>query len=837
MRQADEFQNWYLGFSSICRLRLKQATNRLSTKQNKRMAAMTGVDPTNPSINSSMMFASFEFVEPSPTIHKEESQASPRQTSPLSTAKLGSVIQNVWDATAWLRTNAVYGMSEVIFDGNKSWKQMRYATVVKQLREILTLEQKEETLAHLETIRADAKLKDFATNLEKALESLFKDSESCKQKDCYNEFRKLLDSSLLALEDAKTKFSFPNDMEDSKEDTLQQSFAAVSKTLQRLTFAKVTSIKMIPFFQDLVFYMSSKGFEKMGDEKDKAELKSLIDEPNKELQLLRRFKLLWSGVQAAPASEKSRTIDQAYAKTQTVCNGYSPWDLTNVPSHLATIQYENGGKIFQHNYFRCGVPIKPSGGGLGSSSVWEIQDPDYKGQSVRIHPEFLAMLDHLKSKGKVLLSILHLNPTLYESSSNSIGKGGLFARKIMPTTDTREALWIQLMMKLALSDQYQNVLKIALLPLDGEWLENLINRTAVSKSIKGLINLLIILSLKKDSPFIFPGVKDKKDFVEKICQKVEKEYFTFPGKIPYPFTDHEKLLAFYAFFCSKASEALEFINNATLVSHNCKEGVDRTMAVFGCELIERISRIKRSEQMPIGSLGDPEIQNQLITTVLGPALGNLKRELLESRLPIIEAAMQHMDWMQKNKIVNATSKFDGNEVVKVKIGGHVVQDLFPNPSTAKTAEDYLEFLALDIKNLSSLSRWIGIKGFATTVEKNGNALTQKTIFIDGFEVSKEFAQALQILAMDEKLLFEKPMQMVTDRYNHEALGYKIHFSEDQPVCKLASEPPKSTLTLEKPFSIKDGEDSIKAAAKMIIKVNLKKKTAKYHWIWEKDSKI
>ena len=269
-----------------------------------------------------------------------------------------------------------------------------------------------------------------------------------------------------------------------------------------------------------------------------------------------------------------------------------------------------------------------------------------------------------------------------------------------------EALWIKLMIELSLSNEFKDVIDVALLPMDGEFLKKIFHcKEGEGMSIIDLTDHLLKAIKQENSPFILPNMSqgDKETFARSVSKKVEDRYFVHQAKSKAPLLTKDEMMAFYGFFCSMASEELQFHSRATVVQRNCADGIDRTMALVGAELLDDLSRINKLE--------DPAVQEQFLGTVLGPALGTSKRELHHHREPMLFAVPKYMDQLRENiKLhpeeykLGPAPTVQGYMLDDLVMNEEPAESLYKEPARAKDLKEYVDLLKFEQTNPCSLPK-------------------------------------------------------------------------------------------------------------------------------------
>lgn len=541
----------------------------------------------------------------------------------------------------WASEATSYITSQVLYDGNDPWKQQRYAVEIEQLIKSFS----ETRLANLKNniSKLEGGLS-FAAHLTTAIEILMTPREDKNHRDQYHAFKHELRIALNALEN-KESSSISHDIQT-------EVFA--------LCEAWYTSVALLPFNSELVNYVATEGDETKA--------------PDASIPMHKRFKELLEGIHKADQKYKAPLIHLNAAKAATVFESYDP-SVTNAPNQWAVMQYQDGeGKSFETVHARIGVPVVPR-------PVERTGQPhkSWEYQGISISPEYLAFLRSAKAKGEKVLSIMHLNPHYFNTET---GELKAFAwgdyTKLPAFQKYREAVWIKLMLQLSNDPEFKDTFKVALLPMDGDWLKKDIEKCTKPKETEAFSDWFADVISQRGSHFILPEeIKDKKAFVKELADKVKGEYF-----IGYSELTKEQQLAFYGLWCSKAAEKLQLMLKARYQVRHCKDGVDRTMSLVGAELCEKTSRLERSSERKWGRLDEPEIQSDIIGTTLAPALAILKRELLEERQPVLLATVEHLENLKE--VGKTLDAHEGYRLVNITLNKDLSQALHPTEAIALT---------------------------------------------------------------------------------------------------------------------------------------------------------
>jgi hypothetical protein len=364
-----------------------------------------------------------------------------------------------------------------------------------------------------------------------------------------------------------------------------------------------------------------------------------------------------TAIARANPKEKAPEVDLLGGKAYQLFYNFDHLSYSNMPSKIMTTTHKNAeGKVLETVHFRVGVPVHST-----------------ENREFSLVPEYKAFLNHLKtlhSQGKPqkLLAILHLNPELYTPEVE-------IQPSRIPHLPTMEAQWIKLMTDLA-KTEYKDVLSVALIPMDGAWLHEIVKNT--DKTIKEMEELLVKEITKENSFYILPKVEDKKKFVEDLVGYLRKAYFSDVDYSKQPLDETQKR-GFIGLFNAVLSEALHTLNEANYVQHNCKDAADRTGAQTGIELCEKSFRL--------GCLNEPKVQAQIIGLTDGTCLGIMKRPILNhNRFDFFSAAAHRLDSVHTEPV---QPDFGGYSLQHMGLGWEPDQCLNNNLSPAVDRPKYM----------------------------------------------------------------------------------------------------------------------------------------------------
>jgi hypothetical protein len=517
----------------------------------------------------------------------------------------------------------------------------------------------------------------------------------------------------------------------------------------------MTSIEMLPFNYQMCSYVASKGNE---------EIQKTIETSN---SLYEIFHGMLTGIANADPKYKSPVLNLIPAKAKALLNTFDPLlEGTNMPSKIATMTYKDTqGNERKIQEFRTGVPVGPKSPDINSGNK------DWEDQGIALVPEYIGFLNALKAANAIkkegepkekLLVVLHLNPKYYNSNTKELRKPTAeeakteqpFVLYLLSTTwraiknipddldlKQREAVWIKLIQKLANSKEFEDVISLALVPMDGDWLKKDIEECKTGKTLAELKEHLLQVITNEKSPYIIPHMIDneKNAFVRAILEGTSKQYFTTKFKKEDKL-DIDQMLAFVGIFNNHLIEALQIKEKATLVQRNCKDGVDRTMALVGSELLERYLRVGKLYAYETKNLVKNTLKN-ILGTVCGPALGILKRELLEERQPILLATAKFLDSLLPNEISEAPN-YEEFKLTNIEMGEDQNQCLYPTPSTIETDEEYKKLIRFELDHPFAVSHEFKLKSNPT---------------VDNLR---------------------EPLEILANRYSHVNLNYQIVFDKD-----------------------------------------------------------
>lgn len=769
------------------------------------------------------------------------------QQPPLSFLQMGQgMIVGTLTKAAEVATGVYNKVCEFLIDGKESWKEMRYAVAINQLLKVVGQAEFDKIYKALNKESA----KNIASPLQCAIATLLLPEGTLNPRTQFQNFQKSWREGLRLLQ--------------SNPDQINPE---LRKRIDAINYHWFTSLQMVTFFFELVTYVASKGDAKIID------ALGLDGGPSTEPLLSKKLRLLLDGIKNASKEYTAPIADTTFEKAGTIQPSFDPMHK-NMPNLTCEMTYEikecEPRKI---RHVRTGVPIGPKVGEIKDvQQAWEIE-------KISLIPEYLSYLRSLKDRGEKLMTFLHLNPKYYNQQTGKLEEPpSMFS--LHEVQKYREALWIKLIVDLSKDDDFENILSVALFPMDGDWFEGVQSEEEVPK--KHFIEELVEAFADEKGSFIIPGMdaNQKREFAKEIADRVSKEYF-------YPLNEEAELdkdqkLAFYGFFFSLAKEELYLRDDAiTIVEDRCKDGVDRTEALVGAELVEKLSRLGRTPEKPIGRLEDRETQDQIIGTTLGPALGILKRAILENRVDLLKATAKHMEWLSTHEV--AREDYDpytvgGFKLVDVVMGGDETQTLYPAPSKAKNEEDYLKLLRFEAEHPFTLpaSRKLPAsyihKSISGKMIKRGedlNAILDENlpsyrVFIgreEYFPVNDSVAASTQFVsALSEKLpldlrhhalmaatpyIWNAPYEMLKNRYENDL--YRIISPQDRWVGNpvgtyrlYKSEPTEShpkgkdMLAIEHSFPIcrKDDCNTVVAYAKVLMSIDLEDPDSRFEYSYK-----
>ncbi len=661
-------------------------------------------------------------------------------------------------------SSSVYDFTQRVFiDGKDDWKQQRYALVMDHIKG--SFKSKEKKLNDFKSSLDARGLKETADLLQKVLE-LINPKEKSDSRNQYHELMKAWRQLAMDIE-AREKGSSKIDQE---------------MVLKELADAWFTETDLTSFIEELVPYVASKG-----DQKD----------VGKDALFSKRLNYLFNGIKNAAAAFLAPEFDVTWAKLWTVVNSYHPFDLTNLPWQWGKMKYEKKDGMdntvtYESVHVRTCVPVMPS---LSKDALqnWEVDDPSWTGGRVRLDPIYMDFLRYRANQRQKVLNILHLNPRFYNAKEGKLKTFGWGDYVSMSAFQHyREALWIQLLVKFS-KTELLGAFEVALIPMDGEWLHDMENNFKTGnlerpKTMNQFKVWLTDLATAQEGPFILPGFdndKAKRVFVERIFEKTKLEYF---GNLQEGLLIPNDMLAFYGFFCSKLGEELQIKIEAKVVQQNCREGVDRTMGFVGAQLLEKCSRIERSDTKPLGILQDSDIRERIIVTSLAPALINVKRAPLSGRFRIVNTGIEHLERLERNqRRPAATQDIDGYRLVSVEMGEHRAQSLHRAPSQANDEGEYEKLLDFQFKERRALPSKVNLTSYMENFNESGDEAEQvddPALKRKGKEKINESEEA------DVKIQPEIIMHLLQEHYNNSSLEYVIDSSREgkyltYQLCKKA----------------------------------------------------
>lgn len=679
-------------------------------------------------------------------------------------------------------------------DGQDPWKNHRYDVILEQIQQVFGAEEIE-ALQSLQDLN-NSKGREVLKNLQMALSALTSPElyEVRKQKKVFQES---IRTALRILQNDKNH-GVPKDLEN-------RIYALCGKWM--------TSIEMNPFNYQMSLYVASKGNPKILD---------IVNNPQAPLQ--EKIEGMLTGIAKANQKYKAPTAHLLAAKMEVIKESYDPLLKDNTPSKIATMVYQNEkGNQRTIQEYRTGVPIGPR------STDRKQGDKPWEMEGISAVPEILGFLNDLKAKNltkkdgepkEKLLMILHLNPHHYNTDRDELRQLSKQeqeehitwmktqfedAKHVSDSLDInqREARWIKLFRKLSLHSDYKDVLSVALVPMDGDWLKKDIEHCSQGKTLTELHNHLIKVLTQENSPYIIPNMNkaEKTQFISNILAGTANQYFaSFIGDT---FTlNKTQMLAFIGLFNGQLAEALQIKEKATYVQRNCKDAIDRTIALVAAELLDRYLR-----------LGLLYVQNNLeniLGTICGPALGIAKREVLKERQPILLAVASYFDALKKDNIkIGPAPTFEGYSLAEIHMGADQYQTLYPTPSSAKEENDYIHLLAFEQEHPFAVSHQFKIPFLFNEDENDLKDNNEKLSEICS-DINDEFFEILK------------------QRYNHSTLHYQVlDISKDTQIIKN-----EEILSIQKSFMIHHADDR---GGKEIIRlkgeisINLAEKNAQFNY--------
>jgi hypothetical protein len=604
-------------------------------------------------------------IEQEPRISSPSQESSSSNQARIhSLPNLYEVGQNAIQYTA----NKTKQLNKWLLDGDDPWKAQRYQIAIEYLASIAQDEMSliigsDDSPEHLEALKA--------VFIKMQSLSAYTDF-SPDPKELYFQFQNEIRSLLCKLDSPQPPI-------------LKQE---VRRALNQICKKLFTELPQLPFGLQAISYVASKGQLNPQGLEDRNLSKQFIEYVQRDdVPLSERLELFLKGIKQAPSLYKAPFTSLYLAKLRSISPTYDPIGEGNIATQLAEMVFKDpvANETRKIIITRTGVPIKGVDERSSKNGV-SIGD-------VTIVPEYLAWLREMKAQDKKVLAVLHLDPTYYDTT-NEICKPYTwkeFVSSIETMQKKKQALWIELLVNLSKSDEFKDVLDVAVLPLDGDWFKIEIEEIKQNKDHNEFKEWLKTQILKENSLFRFPTSISRpqlEEILTEIANQVDTFYFepNSPGVEDYTF-DKKKMRAFVGLFYSLLIERLGLTLKADVIQRNCKDAVDRTMALIGGELSEKFVRLGKFDQ--------PKIKDQIMGTTLSPALTNTKRELLDSRKSILIDTIKQLETVGNRKI--ASPKYCGFSLEDVVIKEDPKQTLFPSPSKAADIQQYQEILRREIE--------------------------------------------------------------------------------------------------------------------------------------------
>jgi|GEM_PF-4523864 len=435
-------------------------------------------------------------------------------------------------------------------------------------------------------------------------------------------------------------------------------------------------------YQKLVFWMARSKYPD-------------LDQQLEQLSFADKMELVWKGVKGADPSLKSPTLNVTMKKLEAIKPTYDP-ALNNFPSIIGTAIYRHkeSGQIKKVSLMRTHVPICGILSNASSKEWWQLEDQ-------MLSPEFLAQCYALEKQNKNMLLVLHTDPSKLEEPNENqpqlswLQKAWAHAQDWELERKRREALWTNLERNLG---QFRKNVYVALFPYDHPWIKAL-GKGPPSKKDTFVKDLKKFLTAS-NSPFKLPSfvwslddnkngkknVQEERAFIEKIVDEVCVFYFSKQEEL----TGGQRM-AFLNQFYARAAEHLRFKHNIAVQVEHCKDGVDRTMAAVGGQVADAVNRT--------GNIKDPALQAKVIGTTQGPALANVKREMIHSRHEFAVENVRHLETVPGAK----PPAIEGYELVEFDFHEDPTQELTPpdnSPSGSPSSQRSGSPLAVSSGSLS-----------------------------------------------------------------------------------------------------------------------------------------
>ncbi len=555
-----------------------------------------------------------------------------------------------WEWTAWVT-------STLFIDANHPWKLHRYEEYIQQLRLLFKQEARElSALQPTGVPEVDA----FRKLVKEAITFLMVPNGK-SAREHYKSFQLPLRKALLMIQ------VHPDILGE------EPSVAMLNTCCARW----FTDVDIQPFLTELVYFIAKGGSPRL--------MEDIASIPPEVPALTSKLKLLLQGLEKAPVELTMPLAHRQKMRLDTNFDSYDSLATTNMPWQWCRQVYQlEHGAPKEIVYMRTGVPIGPR-----DVAFKDAPERDWEAGAIAIVPEYLAFLRGLKAQNKKLVIFLHLNPK----------------------PKNRELPWIQLIQKVAASEEFKETVSVGLLPMDGSWLHQEIEQATQPVLVESFKQWLVEkVMLAEGSPFIFPpnlfdGSQERlKGFLCRILDQVGDQYFRPLKKDVYVLDNAQERLAFVGLFYAFVKEAIQFELKADVVQDNCKDAVDRTFGVNGAQLAENLFRLKR--------LADPKIHDQFIGAVLGPALAILKRALLAERQPMLLSTVEHLEKLYSRcpELQTVGAVADGYRLIDVVLGSGLNQAVVPGPGSTTNVQEYFALLKMELENPMMVPQAIAISG-------------------------------------------------------------------------------------------------------------------------------
>lgn len=496
---------------------------------------------------------------------------------PVQQGALAAITNGVMGAVNGVTNYVAAKLTDFFVDGNAPWKKERYDWTFKQLINRFGRDE-------LENLKTQAFTKQNDLGIVGAIDTLFKYEEAEDAYLHYQTFQTVIRNVLRELK------SNPNAID-----------IKIKTGFLHLCQIWFEELNMDQFYSRIVHDIAAKGGTKTEDE------------AFQKLSLAEKLSGLMIGIMAAPAQYKNCGKDVITSKIETIRPTFDPLMESNIPNQLATYVYKDAtGAEKEIVHMRTGVPIGPQNANTPNHAAYVLD-------GVELVPEYVAFLDELKRDGKKLLVVLHLNPKFVFQVGSPYNVSTLQKQK--------EGHWIKLYQKLAESDEYKDVIDLSVLPMDVEWVEGIEHHQTQESDtfVKTLLDNVI-----NDQRLILPLNEDeRKEVLTRIVNDVRKVYFEDA-----PNLTKEMQFAFVGQFYSRLIEELSLLKGSSVVQRNCKDAIDRTMAIFAGDLCDKLARTEELTK---------DKHEMLSGIILGPALGVMKRELLFSRAPLMHHTVEYTE--------------------------------------------------------------------------------------------------------------------------------------------------------------------------------------------------